>query len=335
MKSRISFLLLLMLLLVSCKDQAVFQRNQGYIFNTGYRISYTAKKDLHSDIKGLLEQFDATFSMFNPESTLSSINKAGTDSIDLTGHPWLLTLLGEALHISAISEGAFDITVAPLVDAWGFGTLQRKLPEVEDLDSLMAFVGYTKLSLNGNKLSKQDARMRLDASAIAKGYACDLIAEHLEETGVKDYLIEIGGEIRMGGHNPKGEIWKVGIDKPIDDSSQVQRELQAALALTGKGLATSGNYRNYYQHEGQKLAHTIDPRLGKPIQQNVLSATVVASQALTADAYATAFMILGLNKSVELVESLPDLEAYFIYVDEEGNILTWVSEGLQSALKTF
>lgn len=334
MKIRFFFPVLL-LFLVSCKDKTVYQRNQGSVFNTSYHISYTSNKDLHVRIRQELKRFDASLSMFNPESTISHINRSGTEVIDLSGDPRVVHLLNEALKISQITEGAFDITVAPLVNAWGFGTAQRKTLTSVDIDSLLNFVGYEKLHLEGSELSKSDARVTLDASAIAKGYACDIIAESLEQAGVKDYLVEIGGEIRMAGKNPKGLLWKVGIDKPLDDSLAVERELQAALALTGKGLATSGNYRNFYKYQGQKLAHTIDPHSGKPIQQNILSATVVASDALTADAYATAFMVLGLEKSIALTDSLPGLEAYFIYSDNEGQVQTWISEGLQSALTTF
>ncbi|HQB71011.1 MAG TPA: FAD:protein FMN transferase [Bacteroidales bacterium] len=334
MKTRLFFPILL-LMLVSCKDKTVFQRNQGFIFNTSYHISYTSAKDLHATIRQELEAFDASLSMFNPESTISRINRGDTLAIDLSGDPRVVHLLNEALKISQITEGAFDMTVAPLVDAWGFGTTQRKSPGSLNIDSLMQFVGYDKLRLVGFKLSKADARVKLDASAIAKGYACDIIAERLEQAGIEDYLVEIGGEIRMAGHNPKGLLWKVGIDKPLDDSLAVERELQAALALTGKGLATSGNYRNFYKFRDQKLAHTIDPRSGKPIQQNILSATVVASNALTADAYATAFMVMGLEKACALTDSLPGLEAYFIYSDSEGKVQTWISESLQGALTTF
>ena len=334
MKTRLFFPILL-LMLVSCKDKTVFQRNQGFIFNTSYHISYASSKDLHAGIRQELEAFDASLSMFNPESTISRINRSDTGAIDLSGDPRVVYLLNEAIKISEITEGAFDITVAPLVNAWGFGTEQRKSMSSVDIDSLMQFVGYEKLQLEGFKLSKADARVKLDASAIAKGYACDIIAEKLEQAGIKDYLVEIGGEIRMAGQNPKGQLWKVGIDKPMDDSLAVERELQAALALTGKGMATTGNYRNFYKIQNQKLGHTIDPHTGKPIQQNILSATVVASDALTADAYATAFMVMGLEKARALIDNLPGLEAYFIYSDDEGKLQTWISKGLQDALTTF
>lgn len=334
MKTRF-ILPILLLILVSCQEKTVFQRNQGYIFNTSYHISYTSRKDLHADIRQQLERFDVSLSMFNSESTISRINRSGTEVIDLSGDPWVVHLLNEALKISEITQGAFDITVAPLVDAWGFGTAQHKTLNPVDIDSLLSFVGYKKLQLDGTELSKTDARVKLDASAIAKGYACDIIAASLEQAGVKDYLVEIGGEIRMAGKNPKGLLWKVGIDKAVDDSLAVERDLQAALALTDQGLATSGNYRNYYTHQGQKLAHTIDPRSGKPIQQEILSATVVAPNALTADAYATAFMVLGLEKAIALTDSLPGLEAYFIYSDSDGGVQTWISQGLQAALTTF
>ena len=173
----------------------------------------------------------------------------------------------------------------------------------------------------------------LDASAIAKGYACDVVADYLESQGIENYLVEIGGEIRLRGHNEKGNIWTVGIEKPIEDPAAVQRELQIAIQLKDKAMATSGNYRNFYLNGNRKVAHTINPATGYPVQHSLLSATVIADNCLTADALATSFMVMGKDKAIALLEKQPDIWAYLIYSDENGHLQTWHSPALEPFLK--
>jgi len=300
--------------LTSCKEKQ-FIHNEGTIFGTVYHITYQASSDLQKDIEDELQKFDEALSMFNPNSTLSRINNSGTEKIDLRQEPWTLKVLKESIQLSKITDGAFDITVAPLVNAWGFGFKSMGDVNQKDIDSLKLFVGYRLLYLKKGILTKADSRVQLDASAVAKGYACDVVAELLRKKGVRNFMVEIGGEMVLKGHNPKGANWQIGVNKPTDDPTSTNMELQQILKITDKAIATSGNYRKFYEKNGKKYAHTIDPASGYPVQHSLLSATVIANDCLTADALATAFMVMGVEKAMSLAEKLPDVEAMFIYND--------------------
>ena len=232
-----------------------------------------------------------------------------------------------AQSISEDTDGAFDITVAPLVNAWGFGYKSGALPTQQDIDSIRAFVGYQKVKLSGMRIQKEDARLTLDCSAIAKGYGTDVVARYFLREGIKNFMVEIGGEIVTHGVNPKRQQWSIGIEKPVEDSLAMKSELQTVLRVDDIAMATSGNYRNFYYKDGKKYAHTIDPKTGFPVQHNILSATVLAKQCAVADAYATAFMVMGLEKSKEVLARHKDLKAYLIY-DDNGKYGIWKSPGL-------
>ena len=227
----------------------------------------------------------------------------------------------EAQAISQLSDGAFDITVAPLVNAWGFGTSQVKGERLEvrgKIDSLKAFVGYRNIQLEGHTLLKNDERIVLDASAIAKGYACDVIAQLLRQHGVENLLVDIGGEVVLKGYNDKGQAWRVGITRPTIDATGAEKELQEVIASTDLCMATSGNYLQYYYQDGQRRSHTIDPRSGYPVEHSLLSATVVASSCMRADALATACMVLGADKAMEMIEKTEDASCYLILADRDS-----------------
>ncbi len=319
----------------ACQPKA-YLKDGGEVFHTTYHITYQSSKDLHQAVADELEAIDASLSMFNPHSTLSAINRHDTTAIALGDDAWVCHLLGKALEISRLTDGAFDITVAPLVNLWGFGFKHHQTVNRSQVDSIREFVGYQLLDWQPESalLRKADARVQLDASAIAKGYACDIVGALLEREGVENYLVEIGGEIRMKGLNPKGKSWTVGIDRPEDDPLAERHQLQAAISLSDKGMATSGNYRNFYLKDGRRIAHTIDPASGEPVQHSLLSATVVAADCLTADALATSFMVLGLERAIQLLESHPEWSAYFIYSDEEGAYRTWSSPEIASQIRT-
>jgi len=295
----------------SCKQKKYFF-NEGYVFGTVYHMTYFAEEDLQEGIESELKKFDLSLSMFNPNSTISNINKSGTEAFDLSDDPWALHVIEKSLEFSRISDGAFDITVAPLVNAWGFGFEKSAEITPEYIDSLLQFVGYKLLNLENVKLVKADPRVKLDASAVAKGYSCDIVAEFLKSKGVTDYMIEIGGEMALSGKNPKGGDWRIGISIPNDDSTSTNMEWKEKLTLTNKCIATSGNYRRFYEKNGKRYAHIIDPSTGYPAQHTLLSATVIADDCLTADALATAFMVMGIEKALPLAESLPDVEGLFI-----------------------
>lgn len=323
-------LLCLLTMLCSCQS---YQFDSGEIFHTSYHITYRHHKNLQSGIEEALQSINRSLSMFNPASTLTQINQAGTEAFDLSHDSLALHLIEEGLRISALTDGAFDMTVAPLVNLWGFGFDKSEQATPQAIDSILAFVGYRQLRLEGSQVYKQDARVMLDASAIAKGYACDVVANFLKSKGVKDYLVEIGGEINLQGRNKKGELWSIGIDKPIEDPAATRRELQSIIRLKDKSMATSGNYRNFYMSDGRKVAHTINPSTGYPVQHSLLSATVIADNCLTADALATSFMVMGLEKSIELLESQAEIWGYFIYSDAEGELQTWCSPALAASIQ--
>lgn len=334
-RAQTSLLCVLLIAGLTACHRTVYRQHAGEVFHTTYHIQYNAKEDLLDEIVARLDSINASLSMFNPQSTLSRINQAPAGWVDISDDRLACLLIGKALEISRLTDGAFDMTVAPLVNLWGFGYQKDSQPSRQRIDSIMDFTGYRRIDLDraSGRLYKSDSRCSLDASAIAKGYACDVVAELLESRRIGDYLVEIGGEIRLSGHNAKGEIWKIGIDRPMDDPMAAHRELQSVLQLTGKGMATSGNYRNFYLQGNRKIAHTIDPKSGQPAQSGLLSATVTAPDCLTADALATAFMVMGTEKAARLADSLPDIDAYLIYSDEQGDFQTWCSTPLQDCLK--
>ena len=302
-----------------------YQQNEGTVFGTLYHTKYLYDKDLTQEIEAELQKVDASLSMFNPQSTISRFNRGETDDAD----EMLREVLSMSFTINQATNGAFDPTVAPLVNAWGFGFKSGQLPDSTQVDSLRALVGLSAIHLQDGKLTKDNPLSILDFSAIAKGYGVDCAAQVLRNHGIRNFMVEIGGEVVTEGVNDKGEPWRIGINKPDDDSTSTNTELQDIIALSSKAIATSGNYRNYYVSEGRKISHTINPQTGYPAQQDILSSTVMAPSCAEADAFATAFMVLGLEKARLVLKNQPQLEAYFIYSDEQGNYQTWCTEGFE------
>ena len=305
-----------------------YMHNEGTVFGTIYHAKYLYSKDLQAEIEAELGKVDASLSMFNPQSTISRINRNETDLAD--------TMLSEVLTLSfAISKatgGAFDPTVAPLVNAWGFGFKSGNMPDSLQVDSLLALVGLSGIHLQDGKLTKDNPQSILDFSAIAKGYGVDRAAQVLRNHGIRDFMVEIGGEVVTEGFNEKGEAWRIGINKPDDDSTSLGTGLQDIVALSARAIATSGNYRNYYVSQGRKIAHTINPQTGYPAQQDILSSTVMAPTCAEADGFATAFMVLGLEQAKRILREQPQLEAYFICSDEQGGFRTWCTEGFRKLI---
>lgn len=221
------------------------------------------------------------------------------------------------------TDGAFDPTVAPLVNIWGFGYKKKQIPDRVIIDSLRDLVGWQRISIQDGIFCKEDPRMVLDFSAVAKGFGVDHVANLFRNLGIQNFMVEIGGEVVTQGTNPKGEAWRIGISKPDDDSTGTNNELQEVIEVRDGALATSGNYRNFYIEGGRKIAHTIDPKTGYPAQHCILSSTVKAPSCAMADGYATAFMVMGMERSQEFLKKHPQLQAYFIYADENGQYQTW------------
>lgn len=301
-----------------------YQHRDGLVFGTVYSITYSNSnnQDLSQQITDALDAVNNSLSMFNKESVISKINNNQPVVLDSL----FLTVWEKGQYVSRCTDGAFDMTVAPLVDLWGFGLKNREKVESVAVDSVRQYVGYDLAVLKDGVISKSYPEMRIDAGAIAKGYACDVVADTLEAYGCTDFCIEIGGELVVKGVNPKGANWHIAINKPLEDSLCLNRDIQDVIELTNCGMATSGNYRNYYEMDGKKYSHTIDPRTGYPVQHSLLSATIVAPDCMTADAWATACMVGGLENAKVWVKDNPEIKGYFIY-EEDGVLKVWKSEG--------
>ena len=323
---RIHWILLIVLIaaavfVIHLQNTAPYHHDKGQIFGTYYSITYQNDTDLHEEIMKALHEVDSSLSMFNKNSTISRINRGEDINVD----KMLAYLFPRAQKISESTDGAFDITVAPLVNAWGFGFKENKWPTDQQIDSIKTFVGYEKVKLENGKIIKNDPRIMVDLSAIAKGYGSDMVAKVMNRAKVRNYMVEIGGEIVTKGKNEKGENWKIGIAKPTENEEE-QGDYQCIMQLTDYAAATSGNYRKFFYKDGKKYAHTIDPKSGYPVQHDIISATVLAPACYEADAYATSFMVMGLEKAKAVIESNKDLEAYFIYV-RDGKQQIWMSKG--------
>ena len=307
-----------------------YYRNEGKVFGTYYNIRYEATEDLESAIQAAFEAFDNSLSMFNPHSILSAINA----NRDTTTNAAFESMWSEAERIYALSNGAFDITVAPLVKAFGFGRKSDQVASIssQTIDSIRAFVGFEKVQLVDHKVVKDDPRVQIDGGAVAKGQACDMIAEVLREHGCTNYLVDIGGEVVAHGVNDKGQAWHIGITKPNLNNEGAQEELQEILAVSDICMATSGNYRNYYYADGERRSHTIDPRTGYPVQHSLLSATVVSSTCMRADALATACMVLGAEEALAMIARAEDAACYFI-VAQNDSLVTITSPNWEEFIK--
>ena len=312
--------------IISWGESLTYHNEKGLIFGTMYSITYQHHESLKKDIDEELLHFDGSLSMFNDTSTISRVNR----NEDVVVDDLFAQVFRRAMQISADTDGDFDITVAPLVNAWGFGFKQNIFPDSIAIDSLRQFIGWQKVRLTQDlKVVKDDPRIMLDCSAIAKGYAVDVIARLLEQKGVKNYMVDIGGEVDVKGENPSKGKWRIGINKPDEDSLSLNQDLQTILEVTNIGMATSGNYRNFYYKDGMKYAHTIDPKSGYPVQHSILSATVIANDCMTADAYATSFMVMGLEQAKAFLQNHSNLQAYLIYSDEQGNYQTYMTDGIK------
>ncbi|MDR0815651.1 MAG: FAD:protein FMN transferase [Bacteroidales bacterium] len=316
----------------SCSEKVEYVTHQGFAEGTTYKVTYApaaAGESYEEDIVQVLQRFSESLSTYLPTSLISRINQNVPDvEID----DYFRTVFVKSAEVNRASSGAFDITIAPIVNLWGFG-FTSGTPDIAPakIDSLLQFVGMDKIRIVGNKVVKDNPGVMLDVNAIAKGYSVDVVADFLKSKGCKNYLVEIGGEIVARGVNASGHPWRVGIDRPADHAVPGQ-DLQAVVALDNKALATSGNYRRFFEKDGVKYAHTIDVKTGYPVSHNLLSVTIVAADCITADAWATVCMVVGLDKTMALLADHPELEALLIYSDQQGNYQIHVTKGLESAV---
>lgn len=304
---------------------AVYRTASGVVWHTTYNITYESNRDLGDSIIAVTGGIDMSASMFNPRSVLSRINNNSSNCAD----SMVAKLLQRSQEINRETGGAFDPTIAPLMRLWKTQDTVATLPDEAAIDSVMQFVGMDKVRLaNGNQVIKSDSRLQLDFNAIAKGLGCDEVGRMLKRNGVTNYLVEIGGEITASGVNERGLPWHVSIDLPIESNDTVVHSSALVLQLDKGGIATSGNYRNYKIVDGRKVAHIIDPRTGHTAISNLLSATVIATDCMNADAYATALMVMGLDRARKFADDRNDLSVVLIYADADDRLQVWRSPGV-------
>lgn len=326
----IKSLALLALIVVSCTPQKNYTKIEGFTQGTTYSITYydSLNRDFSLQIDSILSRIDHSMSIYNDSSIISKINSNQSDSID---DP-LKDVIMASFDIYRQTDGAFDITVGPVVRAIGFGRDKTQGIDSARIRTLLPLIGMSKIRIEGNTLKKDDSKIQIDVNAIAQGYTVDVIGKYFENKGIKNYLIEVGGEITARGKNSKGTDWVVGIDKPVE-SALPGENIQAKISISnGYGLATSGNYRKFIEVNGQKYAHTINPKTGFPELNNLLSATVVAPNATKADALATAFMVKGVDWSKYFVVNTNDIDAYLVFSDSLGNYRVWMNEGMKKRI---
>jgi len=304
---------------------------EGEAQGTTWHISYISEDRINHKqaIDSILKDIDLSLSTYLPVSIISRINK---NEPDVNIDSYFIKVFNKSMEVSKRTGGIFDVTVGPLVNAWGFGFTKKAGIDSARIDSILQYVNYKMLKLDGNRVIKEMKEIQLDFNAIAQGYSVDILASYLGKRGIENYLVELGGELIAKGKK-NNENWKVGIDQPIQNISS-ERKLEAIIELDNRALCTSGNYRKFYEEDGKRYAHILDPRTGFPARQNILSASVLADDAMTADAYATVFMVMGLEQSKEYLVDNKDLnlEVYFIY-DEKGLWKTYSSQSLKNRIK--
>ncbi len=296
----------------------------GFIQGTSYQITYLDKNgtNYQKEIMAELRRIDKSMSVFDTTSIISRVNRNEHVKVDSL----FKAVFTRSQEIAKQTNGAFDATVGPLVRLWGFNKGKRQTVTQAMIDSLRPFIGYEKVILKDNYIIKQNPKIQLDFNAIAQGFSSDVIAKFLETKGIDNYMVEIGGEIMSKGLNSRGTGWRVGINKPIEDSTSTINEIQTVVELKNEGLATSGNYHKFYYHNGKKYGHEIDPATGYPVEHNLLSVTIIAPNSTDADAYATACMVYGLERSMQFINGMKDVEAYFIFLNKEGKFEdTWTT----------
>jgi len=325
---KIIFFVLLALSVVfnSCQNNLTYQYHEGFAEGTTFHIYYQSNNDYNNAIDSLLNYFESILSTYKSTSLISQFNRQTKDTFE-TNKALFWNMINTAAKINKETNGAFDITVAPLVNAYGFGFTDTLNIDAALIDSLLQYVGMDKLIIDGNKLIKTNPHIQIDGNAIAKGQSVDFIADFFESKGIKNYLVEIGGEVRGKGINKHGEPWQIGIDSPVDNNSSIEINTLAVLSLKNKAVATSGNYRRFYYKNGLRYSHTINPKTGYPVNHTLLSSSVMADKCIIADAYATAFMVMGLNKAKIFLKTHPDIDVYLIYGKENNQYQTFASKG--------
>ncbi len=317
-----------LLLLGSCYTRHEFASFGGFAQGTTYNMVFERSRniapvELKKAVEKILYDFDLSLSLYNDSSVISKVNR----NEEVQPDSFFIDVFNKSRALSEMTGGAFDITVGPLVKAWGFGPDAHKNFSESKRDSLMKLVGMDKVNIKDGHLIKSDPAIYLDVNGIAQGYSVDVICRYFDNLGIKNYLIEIGGEVRAKG-SKRGSPWKVGIDRPSDLNMFPGKDLQAIIRVKNRSVATSGNYRKFFVENGVKYSHTIDPKTGYPVKNQILSITILADDCTTADGLATACMVMGKEKAIEFIKNHRELDGYLIYSDDKGDYATWISENL-------
>jgi len=331
---------LLLFYFISCASDAEQYEWRGRTMGTTYQVKVTNAEiseeqyvEIRSRIDTILKEVNLQMSTWDPKSEISLFNQSKQTSPYKVSIPFY-DVIKKSLDIYHMSDGAFDITVAPLVNLWGFGAGQsaENLPNVDLISATMKKVGSDKLLIPEEcVIQKTIPDLQLDLSAIAKGYGVDVVTDLVRSYGFKNYMVEIGGEVVVSGINASGDLWKIGIDRPQPASLPGQR-LESILAIQNVAVATSGDYRNYYVREGQLYSHTINPKTGKPVTHNLASVTVITKSCVDADGLATATMVLGPENGLDWIERMPDVEALLIIRESEDKFKTSQTSGFEKYL---
>lgn len=300
---------------------------EGEAQGTTYHITYydTQNRDFQPEIIKLLQDFDKSVSTYDSNSIISRINR--NEPMVFVDDYFRACFL-KAKEIWKNTKGAFDPTVYPLVNAWGFGPGKKQTIEKAKIDSILEFVGFNKINLKGNYITKKDPRVALDFNAFAQGYSVDVVSDFLLSKNIASFIVEIGGEVYAKGRLPNNENWIVGIEKPIDNK-EGQNPIQVYARLEDLSVATSGNYRRFILEDGIKYVHHLDPKTGYPAKNNLLSATIFSEECISSDANATGILVMGLEKAIVFLEKHTELEAYLIYSDDKGNYQTYQTPGIK------
>ena len=322
------------LLLCSCGRTERYLRIEGFAQGGTYHVICSpvrglSEKQLRDRIDSRLLAIDRSLSGYNKASLLARLNAGEDPPLDSL----FIECFTRSKEIWSETGGVFDPSATPLFDLWGFGFSKRGTVTQEAIDSIRAFIGMDRLRLekrpDGVHLVRTDPRMKLNFNAIAQGYSCDVVARFLDSLGCRNYLVDIGREISCKGKNAAGGAWRIGLDRPSDGNMEEGKDLQAIIEVTDCAIVTSGNYRKFYVQDGQKHAHTIDPTTGRPVSHNLLSATVVAQDAATADAYATWMMVLGVERARDILAQRPGLEALLVY-EQDGKMMTFQTKNMKT-----
>jgi thiamine biosynthesis lipoprotein len=310
---------------VYCQTEPV--KIEGEAQGTTYHITYfdAQNRNLQPEIDKILQDFDLSVSTYIPNSIISRIN---SNEKNVIVDNYFKACFKKAKEVWKNTNGAFDPTVYPLVNAWGFGPGRKQKIEKSKIDSILKFVGFQLIELKGNKVVKKDSRVALDFNAFAQGYSVDVVSDFLNSKGISAYIVEIGGEVYAKGRKSNEKNWTIGIEKPIDNKES-ENPFKAIVKLENLAIATSGNYRRFIIEDGVKYVHHIDPKTGYPTKNNLLSASIFAKECITSDANATGVLVLGLEKAKVFLTNHPELQAYLIYSDEKGKYQVYETPGIK------